>query len=76
MSLNVKFLFTNIPVELVIKDINKRWEYIEKENKIFKIEFIDAVRFILNSTFFTFDNIIYKDKIIYTDIWVLPYRLV
>jgi len=47
--------------------------YIEKETKIFKIEFIDAVRFILNSTFFTFDNIIYKQ--IFGTPWVLPYRL-
>jgi len=60
ISLDVKSLFTNIPVELVIEGINRRWEYIEKETKISKIEFIDAVRFVLNSTFFTFDNIIYK----------------
>jgi len=53
-------LFTNIPEELVIEGINKRWEHIEKETRISKIEFIDAVRFVLNSTFFTFNNTIYK----------------
>jgi len=73
ISLNVKSLFTNIPVELVIEEINRRWEYIEKETKIFKIEFIDAVRFVLNSIFFTFDNIIYKQ--IFGTRWVLPYGL-
>jgi len=73
ISLNVKSLFTNIPVELVTEGINRRWEYIEKVTKIFKIKFIDAVRFVLNSIFFTFDNIICKQ--IFGAPWVLLYRL-
>jgi len=60
LSLDVKSLFTNIPSELVIIAINNRWQHIEKATKITKKEFICAVQFILNSTFFTFDNVIYK----------------
>jgi len=40
--------------------INKRWQYIEKATKITRKEFNIALQFILDSTFFTFDNIIYK----------------
>jgi len=60
VSLDVKSLFTNIPSELVIEAINNRWLYIEKFTKIKKKEFILAVKFLLDSTFFTFDKIIYK----------------
>jgi len=37
-----------------------RWQCIEKEIKITKIEFINAIQFILNFTFFTFDNNLYR----------------
>jgi len=60
LSLDVKSLFTNIPSELVIEAINNRWLYIEKATKITKKEFISAVKFILDSTYFTFDKVIYK----------------
>jgi len=60
LSLDVKSLFTNILTELVIEGIRNRWQYIRNETKISKKEFIIAIQFILNSTFFTFDNVIYK----------------
>jgi len=60
ISLDVISLFTNIPHDLVIEGINNRWQFIEKETKISKTEFIASVQFILNSTYFTFDNITYK----------------
>jgi len=60
LSLDVKSLFTNIPVELILEGISNRWQYIQNETKISKKEFITAVKFILNSTFFTFDNVIYR----------------
>jgi len=56
----VKSLFTNIPVELILEGISNRWQYIQNETKISKKEFIIPVQFILNSTFFIFDNVIYK----------------
>jgi len=52
LSLDVKSLFTNIPSELVIVAINNRWQHIEKATKITKNEFILAMQFILNLTFF------------------------
>jgi len=60
LSLDVKSLFTNIPLELVMEAINSRWSYIKKVTKITKDEFIAAVQFIFDSTFFSFDNVIYR----------------
>jgi len=59
LSLDMKSLFTNISFELVIEGISSR-QYIQNETKISRNEFIIAVQFILNYTFFTFDNVIYK----------------
>jgi len=60
LSLDVKSLFTNIPVELILEGISNKWQYIQNETKISKNEFIIAVQFILDSTYFTFENVIYK----------------
>jgi len=54
------FLFTNIPLELIIEGINSRSHCIQEETKILKMEFTIGVQFILNSTSFIFDNVIYK----------------
>ena len=59
-SLDVISLFTNIPVELALNSIDRRWVYISAKTNISKNEFIIAVRFILNSTFFTFNNRTYR----------------
>jgi len=60
LSLDVRSLFTNIPFELIIEGIKDRWQYIQNETKISKKEFIIAIQFIINSTFFTFDNVTYR----------------
>jgi len=60
LSLDVKSLFTNIPSELMLKAVNNRWFYIKQATKITKDEFITALKFILDSTFFSFDGIIYR----------------
>jgi len=60
VSLDVVSLFTNVPLDLAINSINKRWEYIERFTKIDKSDFMVAVEFVLSSTYFTFNNIIYK----------------
>ena len=59
-SLDVISLFTNIPVKLALNSIDRRWVYISAKTNISKNEFIIAVRFILNSTFFTFNNRTYR----------------
>jgi len=53
-------LYTNVPLDLAIESITKRWDYIERSTKITKNEFIAAINFVLSSTYFTFSNKIYK----------------
>ena len=60
VSLDVVSLFTNVPLDLAIDSINRRWIYIEKHTMISKNEFIRAIKFILDSTFFTFNNTTFK----------------
>ena len=59
-SLDVVSLFTNIPIELALNSIDRRWVYISAKTSISKNEFIVAVRFILDSIFFTFNNRTYR----------------
>jgi len=60
ISLDVVSLFTNVPVELVVDSVTKRWDLISQKTKIPLEQFIIAIRFIMESTFFTFNKIIYK----------------
>jgi len=53
-------LFTNVPLDFALESLNKRWPYIERFTKIPMCEFILAIKFILSSTYFTFNNTIYK----------------
>jgi len=61
-SLNVVSLFSNVPLHLALNSIEKRWDYISRKTSIPKQEFIIAVKFVLNSTFFAFNNKFYKQK--------------
>jgi len=60
VSFDVISLFINVPIELAINSIEKRWEHIEWHTKIIKSEFIAAIKFILSSTYFNFNKKIYK----------------
>jgi len=60
ISLDATSLFTNIPLDLAIKSVSSRWTYIQHNTKVPKNEFISAIEFILSSTFFTFNNVIYQ----------------
>jgi len=62
ISLDVVSLFTNIPVNLAIDSVSNRWSHISKGTKIPKNEFLKALKLILESTYFKFNNIIYKQK--------------
>lgn len=53
-------MFTNIPIDLAIDSVCKRWNFISGHCPIPFNEFILALRFILNSTFFTFNDTIYQ----------------
>jgi len=58
--LDVISLFTNVPIDLVIDILDEKWSLIEKHSSIPKIEFLNATKFILQSTFFNFNNKFYK----------------
>jgi len=62
ISLDVISLFTNIPIDSAINSITDRWDFISTSCNIPKDEFLRAVRFVLESTYFSFDNQIYKQN--------------
>jgi len=53
-------LFTNVPLDLALNGIKNRWNHIERFTKIPKDEFISIIEFVLSSTFFMFNDVIYK----------------
>ena len=60
VSLDVSSLLTNVPLELVLKGIEKRWDYISNFTKILLDDFKNGISFLMDSTFFKFDNAYYK----------------
>jgi len=60
ISLDVISLFTNVPLDLAIESVSNRWNKIQSNTKIPKNEFVLAIEFILSSTFFSFNNVTYK----------------
>jgi len=61
ISLNVIFLFPNIPLDLAIESILKRWRHIANNCSIPRDEFLNALKLIFDSTYFLFD-VIYKQN--------------
>jgi len=55
-------LFTNISIELALKSVEDRWNHISLNCNIPKEEFLEAIKLILESTYFSFNNKIYKQK--------------
>ena len=49
-----------MPRDLVIDGIKKRWRLIENNTVLPEDEFILAVQFVMSSTYFTFNNVIYQ----------------
>jgi len=60
ISLDVVSLITNIPIELALKSVKDRWNYISSTCNIPRDEFLEAIKLILESTYFSFNNKIYK----------------
>jgi len=60
LSLDVTALFTNVPLDLAMDGISNRWVHIEQYTNIPKKDLLMAVKFVLSSTYFTFNNRIYK----------------
>lgn len=53
-SLDVKSLYTNVPVEYAVQCIEERWSEVEQHTKIDKESFVAAVKLVLDSTYFTY----------------------
>ncbi|XP_071577054.1 uncharacterized protein [Temnothorax nylanderi] len=60
ISLDVTALFTNIPKDLVLKGIEKRWNYISSKTDLNLSQFLHAIDLILSSTSFSFNGEIYE----------------
>ncbi|RLU19574.1 hypothetical protein DMN91_008131 [Ooceraea biroi] len=60
VSFDATSLFTNIPKELVIKGIEKRWTMISNVTKLNLQQFIYAIDVVLSSTSFVFNKQIYE----------------
>jgi len=72
MSLDVVSLFTNVPIDYAMDCIKDHWRFISRDYYLPEEEFIKAVQFVLDSVFFVFDNVIYRQN--YTGLlWVLRY---
>src|SRR5580765_437176 len=60
ISLDVTALFTNIPKELVLSAITKRWDYIAPNTRFDLLQFLYAVETVLDSTSFSFNGQFYE----------------
>lgn len=60
ISLDVVSLFTNIPSELVISAIHRKWPKIQKFTTLPKHEFIAGLNLVLDECCFQFDGTFYK----------------
>ncbi|XP_077276910.1 uncharacterized protein LOC143905375 [Temnothorax americanus] len=60
VSLDVTALFTNIPKDLVIKAIEKRWNHIAEKTKLSLSQFTHAIDLVLSSTSFCFNGEFYE----------------
>ena len=60
VSFDVVSMFPSIPLDLIKKSIISNWKEIEKHTKIPQKEFLKAIDFLINSTYFKFNNKFYK----------------
>jgi len=59
-SLDVVSLFTNVPIHSVIDIIKENWSHIEAHTNLPYKEFMFSIKFVLESTYFHFNNRVYK----------------
>ncbi|XP_025266911.1 uncharacterized protein LOC112638816 [Camponotus floridanus] len=60
ISLDVTALFTNIPKDLVVSAVTKRWNHIAPNTKFNLSQFLYVIEMILDSTSFTFNGQFYE----------------
>ena len=61
-SLDVTSLFTNVPTDVAIDCVNEHWPAVSGDCSLPKREFLGAIRFVLDSSFFVFDNVFYRQS--------------
>lgn len=62
-SFNVVALYTNIPIDLAIQEVNDRWEEIKDNTNLPQNIFINLLTFCLKeNNFFKYDNLIYRQN--------------
>jgi len=59
-SFDVISLFINVPIDLVVEIVEEKWPHIETNTTLPLNEFILSIKFVLESTFFHFNNRVYK----------------
>ncbi|RLU25989.1 hypothetical protein DMN91_002152 [Ooceraea biroi] len=60
VSFDVVSLFTNVPLKLAIKSVERRWDSISEGTTIPLNEFLIGLKFVLDSTYFSFNGCVYK----------------
>ena len=60
LSLDVTSLFTNIPLQLVLDSLNKRFDSIHNKCKRPFVEIVECTKFLFANTFFSFNNNYYR----------------
>lgn len=60
ISLDVVYLYTNIPNSLIKTIINKKWDELKKFTKLTKKDVIEAIFLILDNNYFQFKDKFYK----------------
>lgn len=59
-SFDVVSLFTNIPLDLVLRSIGNRWDTIKNFCTLDLNRFIELIKFVFDTTFFSFDGKFFK----------------
>lgn len=62
LSLDVISLFSNIPIDIALMSVKKRWEFIEKNTNVPRDKFLMAISLVLSSIYFSFNGQIYKQS--------------
>lgn len=62
VSFDVVSMFTNIKKEMVIEALDRRFSEISQNCDIPHADIIDTVKLIFDNTFFSFNNMVYKQK--------------
>lgn len=60
VSFDVVSLYSNIPLDLVIEVIHNKWNSISNHTNIPEDEFVDLVKFVFDSNYFTYNNTFYS----------------